>query len=112
MPKESDIDWLEQNYQLIVDSSLEKISSPISAYRIEGERPHDVNEACKTLVKKNISYFNYINVRIKSDGTNSVLVQTWTNYYIYKSNRMEQPRIGLPIVKKYKGWVVIDNSRD
>jgi preprotein translocase subunit SecG len=112
MPKESDIDWLEANYQFIIDSSREEISAPISAYIGTGEIPHEVNEVCKNLVCKNIRYFDRISVRIKADGTSSVLVKTWPNYYIYKNNRSEQPRIALPIVKTYKGWVVINNRRD
>lgn len=112
MPKDSDINWLEDNYQLIIDSALEIPNFSRTTYCENGEIPHDINNICKNLIKKNISYFEGISVRLKSDGTNSIIIHTWTNYYIYKNNRPELPQIGLPIVKKYKGWVVIDNQRD
>jgi hypothetical protein len=110
-PKESDINWLESNYQFIINSSLETPNLSMLTYREVGEIPHDVDNNCKNLLKKNINYFDQVSVRTKDDGTNSIIVRTWTNYYIYKNNRLEQPMIGLPIVKKHKGWIVINNWR-
>jgi hypothetical protein len=112
MPKTSDIDWLEANYQFIVKSSLETRNFSNLPYEEEGESFREVSSIYKKLAAKNITYFSRINVRVRADGTNSIIVKTWTNYFIYKNNRPELPRIGLPIVKRYKGWVVINNRRD